>query len=232
MAPPSASTPPDATSKPRRRYAPRMPPEQRREQLIDAALSVILEQGYGGVSIEAIARAAGVTRPVVYDHFPNLGQLLQTLVQREERYSLGQLAQVVPAEPTDRDPIDVFAGGVQRFLEAVTERPATWRLILLPLDGTPAIVREHVERNRARIVKQIEQLVQWSIDRGQIPDDLDVELAARAIRDLGEEAGRMVLTDPDRYTPDRYRDFVHSVLALLWPPSSRAAGSPKKTRDV
>lgn len=203
-----------------------MPPEQRREQLIDAALSVILEQGYRGVSIEAIARAAGVTRPVVYDHFPNLGELLQTLVQREEHYSLGQLAQVVPAEPSDRDPIEVFAGGVQRFLEAVAERPATWRLILLPLDGTPAIVRDHVERNRARIVKQIEQLVQWSLDLGQLPGDLDVELAARAIRDLGEEAGRMVLTDPKRYTPDRYRDFVQSVLALLWPPSSRARRGP------
>src|SRR5579862_6560196 len=90
----------DTGAKARRRYAARMPPEQRREQLIDAALSVILDQGYGGVSIEAIARAAGVTRPVVYDHFPNLGQLLWTLVQREERYSLGQLAEVVPGEPS------------------------------------------------------------------------------------------------------------------------------------
>jgi len=69
----------------RRRYAPRMPPAQRREQLIDAALQVILEQGYGGVSIEAIARAAGVTRPVVYDHFANLGRLLYALIEREER---------------------------------------------------------------------------------------------------------------------------------------------------
>src|SRR6476659_9305582 len=86
----------DTGAKARRRYAPRMPPEQRREQLIDAALSVIIEQGYSGVSIEAIARTAGVTRPVVYDHFPNLGSLLQALIEREERYSLEQLARVVP----------------------------------------------------------------------------------------------------------------------------------------
>ena len=33
---------------------------------IDAALQVIVEQGYEGVSIEAIARTAGVTRPVIY----------------------------------------------------------------------------------------------------------------------------------------------------------------------
>ena len=194
-----------------------MPPEQRREQLIDAALSVILEHGYGGVSIEAIARVAGVTRPVVYDHFPNLGRLLHALVEREERISLQQLDQVVPTEPGERDPVELLAGSVKRFLDAVADRPATWRIILLPLEGTPAIVRQHVEVNRARILKRIERLVRWAISRRELPGDLDVELIARAIRDLGEEAGRMLLTDPKRYRPERYERFVQSVLRLVWP---------------
>lgn len=192
-----------------------MPPEQRREQLVDAALSVILEQGYGGVSIEAIARAAGVTRPVIYDHFPNLGTLLHALVEREERYSREQLERVVPDDPGDSDPVEVLAGSVRRFLDAVTARPATWRVILLPLDGTPAIVRQHVETHRAKILERIERLVHWAINRNELPPDLDVELTARAIRDLGEEAGRMVLTDPQRYSPDRYERFVQSVMKLL-----------------
>src|SRR6201986_3516149 len=79
----------------RKRYAPRMAPAQRREQLLDAALQVVLEQGYAGVSIEAIARRAGVTRPVIYDQFANLGELIQTLIEREERYALTQLAAVL-----------------------------------------------------------------------------------------------------------------------------------------
>jgi AcrR family transcriptional regulator len=202
---------------PPRRYAPRMPPEQRREQLVDAALSVIIEQGYGGVSIEAIARAAGVTRPVVYDHFANLGRLLHALVEREEQYALEQLARVVPDDPADGDPVEVLAGSVRRFLDAVVARPATWRIILLPLDGTPAIVREHVETHRGRILERIERLVRWAVDRGELPREIDVELASRAIRDLGEEAGRMVLTDPDRYSPDRYERFVETVMKLLLP---------------
>lgn len=204
-----------ATSKPRRRYAPRMPAPERREQLIDAALEVILEQGYGGVSVEAVARTAGVTRPVVYDHFPNLGRLIQALVEREERYSLAQLDQVVPAEPGE--PVQELAHGVRRFLDAVLSRPTTWRLILLPLEGTPAIVREHVELNRGRILKRMEQLVSSGIERGELPADLDIELAARAIRDLSEEAGRMVLTDPKRYTPERYERFVQGVMRVLRP---------------
>lgn len=209
----------------RRRYAPRMPPAQRREQLIDAALEAILEHGYGGISIEAVARRAGVTRPVVYDHFPDLARLIHALVEREERYSLEQLEQVVPvvtAESGQRKPVEILAAAVRRFLDAVTERPATWRLILLPLEGTPAIVREHVEVNRARMLKRIEALVQQSIELGQLPRELDVELAARAIRDLGEQAGRAVLTDPAQFTSDRYERFVQSVLELIWPRARQA----------
>jgi AcrR family transcriptional regulator len=195
-----------------------MPPAQRREQLIDAALSVILEQGYSGVSIEAVARTAGVTRPVVYDHFPNLGRLLHALVERVERYALEQLAQVVPDQPGDLAPAALLVGGVRRFLQAVAERPATWRIILLPPEGTPAMVRDHVETNRARTQERIERLVGWAVEHGELPNDLDVELTARAVRCLGEEAGRTLLTDPQRYSPDRYAEFVTTVMRLLWPP--------------
>jgi AcrR family transcriptional regulator len=195
-----------------------MAPEQRREQLLDAALSVIVAQGYSGVSIEAVARTAGVTRPVIYDHFPNLGRLLYALVEREERIALDQLEHVVPDDPTKLEPPDLLKIGVSRFLEAVMSRPETWRIILLPPEGTPAIVRQHVETNRAQTLQRIEQLVRMTIQRPALPDELDVELTARAIRDLGEEAGRMVLTDPEHYPPERYERFAQMVMGLVWRP--------------
>ena len=46
-----------------------------------------------------------------------------------------------------------------------------------------------------------------------------------SIRDLGEEAGRTVLTDPQRFGPDRYERFVRSVLSLIWP-----AGKARRSR--
>ena len=194
-----------------------MAPEQRREQLIDAALDVILERGYGGVSIEAIAREAGITRPVVYDHFPNLNRLLHAVIEREEQIALEQLAGVVPENPGGHEPGELLAAGVGRFLEAVRSRPATWQIILLPLEGTPSIVREHVEVNRERILARIEALVGWALGRSDVRHDLDVELTARAIRDWSEQAGRMVLTDPERFPRDRYEQFVGQFLTLLTP---------------
>ena len=192
-----------------------MPPGQRREQLIDAALEVILERGYARVSIEAIAREAGITRPVVYDHFPNLNRLLHAVIEREERMSLEQLEKVVPDEPGDQEPRELLASGLERFLAAVTTRPATWRIILLPLEGTPPIVRQHVQAGRAQILARIERLVGWAAERGQLAHALDVELTANAIRDFCEQAGRMVLTDPDRYPPERYQRFARDFLDLL-----------------
>lgn len=191
-----------------------MAPSERREQLIDAALRVIVEQGYAGVSIEAIARTAGVTRPVIYDHFPNLGALLQALIEREERIALAQLAEVIPnAELGEsEDPVTLLGSGVRRFLEAVRSRPSTWRIILLPLDGTPAIVRQHVETNRARILERLRELVRWGTGEAVT---LDVELAAGSILALAEEAGRRVLTDPAHFPPERYEAFVLALAGRL-----------------
>jgi AcrR family transcriptional regulator len=152
---------------------------------------------------------------VVYDHFPNLNRLLHAVIEREERISLDQLADVVPEEPGDEAPGVVLASGVDRFLEAVASRPATWRIILLPLEGTPPIVRQHVEAGRARVLGRIERLVQWAIGRSELPRELDVELTARAIRDLSEQAGRMLLTDPKRYPAERYERFAQDFLGLL-----------------
>lgn len=192
-----------------------MAPTERREQVIDSALRVIVEQGYEGVSIEAIARTAGVTRPVIYDHFRNLGQLLEALIEREEHDALQQLARIVPTDPGTSDPIDVLAGGVRHFLDAVASRPDTWRIILLPLEGTPATVRDHVETNRARTLEQVQGLVRWGIERSALPAQLDAELASHAMQSLAEEAGRMVLTDPERYSPERYETFVRAVVGAL-----------------
>jgi AcrR family transcriptional regulator len=214
---PAGSRPSNATSRHRRPYAARLPRGQRREQLIDAALDVILMRGYARISIEAIARTAGVTRPVVYDHFPNLNRLLHAAIEREERISLEQLAPVVPDDPGDQAPAELLTSGVTRFLQAVTDRPATWRIILLPLEGTPPIVRQHVEAGRAEVLARIESLMRWAMERSELPRDLDVELTARAIQDWSEQAGRMVLTDPERYPPERYERFARDFLNVLAP---------------
>jgi AcrR family transcriptional regulator len=199
----------------RRRYAQRMPAAERREQLLDATLELISRHGYGGASMEAIAREAGVTKPVVYDAFGDRGSLLRALLEREEQRALGAFAGVLPDAPSSEDPDAVLERGVVTFLEVVRSNPAAWRLILMPVDGTPAEVREHVERGRAVILDQLRELMEWGIRKRGGPSGLDAELAAHGILAFGEQTARLALTEPDRFPPERVGKFAAALLAGL-----------------
>lgn len=203
-----------------RRYAPRLPPAERREQLLDAALRIIAERGYSAVSIEAVAREAGVSRPVVYGLFADLGDLLTALLEREEQLALGQLAEAVPVTLGERDPDQVVVDGILAFLRAVSDKPISWRVILLPVEGAPQALRERMERSRGAVIEQVERLVAWGLERRGGPAGLDVELMARILVVLGEEAGRLVLTDPERFPPERHGHMAQTLLAAV----SREAG--------
>jgi AcrR family transcriptional regulator len=203
---------PPATRK--RPYAQRLPPAERREQLLDAALAVIAERGYAGVSMEAIARAAGVTKPVVYDLFANLGELLRALLEREEARALAQLAEAMPAAPSS-DPDELVVDGFNAFLGSVRANPASWRLILIPVEGTPEIVREHVDAGRRDVRERLEGLLEWGIAARGGPPGIDLELAAQSLIAVGEQLARLVLTEPDRFTAERIGAFLRTLLGAL-----------------
>lgn len=194
-----------------RRYAPRMPPEERREQLLDAALSLIAEKGYESVSMEGIARRAGVTKPVVYDLFGTLADLLEALLEREEERALMQLAELMPAPAEDADPAEVLVDGLDAFLRAVETRPDAWRVTLMPVEAQPGVVRRYVERDRTAIAKQLESIVRWGVKRLEIPIE-DVELLVQTIIVLAEDGARRLLKDPERYPRERLTAFTASLL--------------------
>lgn len=192
-----------------------MPREQRREQLLDAALTVISREGYGGTTIEAVAREAGVTRPVVYGLFENLGDLLETLLERQSARALQQVAAAVPAEPMGADPDAAIVQATLVFLRAVAADPDTWRLILLPPEGTPGAVRKRMERDRVGVRTQVQAMLDWTIEHRGGPAGLDTELLAHILQTAAEEAGRLILIDPERYPPERVADLARDVLRTI-----------------
>jgi AcrR family transcriptional regulator len=197
-----------------RRYAPRMPPEERRTQLLDATLSLIAERGYESVSMEGIARAAGVTKPVVYDLFGTLADLLEALLEREEERALLQLAELMPTPRADADPEEVLVDGLNAFLRSVEARPDAWRLILTPTETMPGRVREVVESQRTQIAAQLESIVRWGLE--QLTTEIeDVELLVETIIVMVENAARQHLDDPERYTTERLTEFTSSLLASV-----------------
>ena len=129
--------------------ATRMQAGERREQLLDATKTIVAERGFHAVSIEAVAREAGITRPIVYGHFRDLPGLLEALVQRETARALSQLHIVGPDELAD-DPREPLLASLRTYLEAVRADPATWRLVLMPPEGAPPILHDLIAAGSRR----------------------------------------------------------------------------------
>lgn len=60
----------------------RLPAAQRREQLLDTAVALFAEKGYGGATTAELARAAGVTEPIIYRHFESKKDLFVAAIDR------------------------------------------------------------------------------------------------------------------------------------------------------
>lgn len=193
----------------------RLPIEQRRTQVLDAALTLISEQGHSAPSVEAIARRARVSKTVVYSAFGGLEPLLHALLDREEAAALASLASAAPAVSGLDDPVAALTNWLRALLGAVRDNPVSWRLMLLPADGTPPVVRERVQRGREIALTQARRLT-----AALLADDphADLDLAARAILAVGEEYARLLLDNPDRYQADRLVEFTATVAAKLQSP--------------
>jgi len=190
----------------RRPYAARVPIEVRREQLLDAAIRVIVRDGYDGVTVEAVAREAGVTRPVVYGAFDGLGALLGALLDRQQARALEQLAS---AFPPDADPVTAILAAVRTMAERVRSDPLTWRPILAAPEATPEVVRRRIDGDREAVREHLRGLL-----AAALPASVDAELAAHALVACLEHFGRLLLEDPDRFEPERLVGFAESVLRV------------------
>ena len=191
-----------------------MPAEERREQLLDATKAIVARDGFHAVSIEAVAREAGVSRPIVYGHFNDLSGLLDALVDSEGARALGQLAEVLPRDLASGDPRENLLAGLRGYLAAAEADPVTWRLVLMPPEGAPDVLRERVTAGRAAVLAQLAEAIGGGFGPSVSPDP---ELTARMLSTLADESARLVLTDPKRYPPERVLAHARWSLELLGP---------------
>ncbi|MBJ7332921.1 MAG: TetR/AcrR family transcriptional regulator, partial [Solirubrobacteraceae bacterium] len=191
----------------------RMTAAQRRDQLLDVTRDLVVDQGFAAVSMEAVARNAGITRPVVYGHFAELGALLDAMLERESSRALSQLAEVLPAPGGDGNLRDRLAGAMEAYLLAVQSSPVTWRLALMPPDGAPELLRARIAGGRENVIAILTEVVRTAGDEGL--DSPDPELTGRILSAVSDEASRLLLTDPERYPVDRLMRHTDWLLAQL-----------------
>lgn len=187
---------------------------QRREQLLDATKTIAVRRGFHAVSIEAVAREAGITRPVIYGHFHDLPGLLEALVDRETVRSLSQLETVLDYDLSTGDPAEALLSSLRAYLEAVSSDPDTWRLVLMPQEGAPSSLRERIADGRTAVVGRMAAAVGPGFGAEESPDP---ELTARMLSAFADEAARLLLTDPRAYPLPRLLEHARWALKNLAP---------------
>jgi AcrR family transcriptional regulator len=172
----------------------------RREQLLDVATHLAVEHGFHAVSVEAVARQAGITRAVIYQHFRDLQELLEAVVDRETSRALAQVSETTLRDLSEGEPLELMLESLDAYLRAVRDHPTTWRLVLMPPEGAPKTLRRRIEHGRRSVLAKLTQAVRPAL-RAENAGDAD--LTASVLSAISDEYARLVLTDPVRNPPER-----------------------------
>lgn len=109
-----------------------MPAAERREQLLEVAIHLFADKGYEGTSVEEIAAEAGVSKPVVYEHFGGKEGAYKAIVEREYAW----LGESVAAALDDKGARsrEYMERGAMALLDYIDERPDGFRILLRDTD--------------------------------------------------------------------------------------------------
>ncbi len=110
-----------------RRSRVRMTRSERREQLIDVARALFAERGLEGTSVEEIAAHAGVSKPVIYEHFGGKEGLYAVVVDREVRHLHDAITDAIARPATD--PRSLIELGTMALLDYIEENTDGFRII-------------------------------------------------------------------------------------------------------
>jgi AcrR family transcriptional regulator len=94
---------------------------QRREQLLDVGRALFAEKGYDATSVEEIAAQAGVSKPVVYEHFGGKEGLYAVVVDREMRFLLEAVTGALTVEAHPREVLERAALALLTYIETSTD---------------------------------------------------------------------------------------------------------------
>lgn len=164
----------------------RMHAEEREQQLLEVASGLFAELGYEHVSMEDVARAAGVSRPVVYEHHKSKENLYLACVQRA-RTDYDSRVVAALARPS-ADPREHLVSLVDAFMSMRHSNPSGWTLLVAgvaePLNsdlGRQLLEqRDNTTRHLAAAIRQF----------APDADPLKVDIFANALTGMGEQLGR------------------------------------------
>lgn len=200
----------------------RLPPEERRAQLLAVALEVFARRGFGRAGHAEIAEEAGVAVSTVFLYFPTRRELIAAVLEEVGRFYV-DLARAIHAQP--KSCREILVEHRAAFHDSVDSHPHHARIAL---DWSTA-VREEVWPQYVAFVERLVDNHVRTIRRGQreggVSEDVDPETSARMLISSAQMTAQQKLTGADQELIDRMSALL--IDAALGPASPREP-APKR----
>lgn len=165
----------------------------RRRQLLDVARDVFAQRGFHATSMDDVAEAAGVTKPVLYQHFENKRALYVELLEDVGARLVGEIGEATGRAGSGREQVRL---GFAAYFRFVAENRSAFRLLFgasVRNDAEFAAVAE-------RVIAQVAEVVSRLIDVDARPEQ---RLAlAHAVVGMAEATSRRVVADGGETDPE------------------------------
>ena len=169
----------------------RVPRAVRREQLLQLAEELFMERGYGGFSIDDLCRAAGVSRPIIYEHFGSKDGLYVACLSRIRLEFEQALLAAAAASP---DLADTVENCSQTWFEILERDPRRWSLVYGGATGLVGPLAEQLGDLRDTTVDQIGLLARRF---APLAETEQITAWAHAVSGAGEQLGRWWMRNPE-----------------------------------
>jgi len=184
----------------------RLPRRERRVQLLDSALEVFVAQGYHAAAMDDIAERAGVSKPVLYQHFPGKLDLYLALLDAACDQVLDNCRQALASTHDNKTRV---AAAMAAFYSYVAGERGAFRLVFeSDLTSEPA-VREHVDRVTTGCAAMIADVIHD--DTGLPP--AQSHLLAVSLVGMAQVSARFWVSESSGITQEQ---AVELVSALAW----------------
>lgn len=182
----------------------RLPRSERRAQLLDSALGVFVEKGYHQAAMDDIAASAGVSKPVLYQHFPGKLDLYLALLDQSSDALLAALDAALKS--TSDNKLRVSAT-VATYFDFVDDPGGAFRLIFeSDLTNEPG-VRTRVDRANDACAAALSQVI--AEDTGLT--EAEATLLAAGLLGMAQTAARHWLREAGRIPKSEAARLVGSL---------------------
>lgn len=206
-----------------RRSRVRLSSAQRREQLLTIAREVFAERGFEGTSVEEIAARAGVSKPVVYEHFGGKDGAYQAVVEKETTTLHAEIHAALTRPGAG--PREILERGALALLDYIDRCPDGFRI--LSRDSSLANPTGSFASILSEIATQVEDILHAEFPRlGHDPQY--AHLYAQALVGLVAMTGQQWLDDRE---PERLVVARH-LINLAWNGMAHLTPSPRLLVEV